>query len=1143
MPEQESFQAVDLPHDWMIYDTCNLYRDSIGWYHKRFFITELTGDEEYSVRFDGVYMDSTVWVNGQQVMEWKYGYSAFEAELTPFLQKGENHIWVRAVYRSPNTRWYSGAGIYRNVRFVERKRSHILTDGIYVTPVKEEGSCWRVEADTELFLDDGRGEAYFLKQSLKDPEGCILGEASAALQQSEAGRLTVSQRIEGIGNPLLWDIGQGNLYTFYTELWQGERLLETETQKIGFRSMEFVPEKGFLLNGRKVKLNGVCEHHDFGCLGAAFSLPSLKRKFLKLREMGVNAVRTSHNMPPMELMELADEMGFLILSEAFDMWEKPKTTYDYARFFNEWYEKDVTSWVRRDRNHPSLLMWSIGNEIQDTMIEGRGAEITANLKRAVRAQDYKNHAPVTIGSNFMKWENPKKCAELLDCVGYNYAEFLYEEHHRTYPHWVIYGSETSSIVASRGIYHFPREKTVLTDEDEQCSALGNSITSWSARSVADCIGADRDAAFSMGQFLWSGFDYIGESTPYETKNCYFGQIDTAGFPKDSFYLFQAEWTDYKKKPMVHLFPYWDFNEGQRVDVQVCSNAPETELFVNGRSLGRHRIEHQAGREQIGLWKVPYEKGEITAVAYDEAGRELVRKTRRSFGEPVRIEARAERREISGDGIDAALVEITAYDAQGNPVENAKNRIFAEVEGAGRLLGLDNGNSTDFDQHKGKSRRLFGGKLLAVIASRQEAGEIRVTFSSEGLTGCEIVLTAKKVPLPVGISAREENSLRRLYGEGSGKLPLPEGVDLPLRKISLSVEGEWEKTKEGRVLLTREKKRVRIKACLFPQNTAYPELEWRAMNDTGIDVNFVDISPCEGGVEITATGDGDFRLRCFARNGGSCVSVQSSMEMRAEGIGRMLQNPYREIPAGLCDYREEGAGEGAEHGIQFPGSEAGEEECIVGFTGLDFGDFGSDTISLPIFANTSDPITFRLFRGHPKEEGSELVADCVYQKPSKWMVFQEQSYRLKRRMKGNDSLYIATRDGFQLRGISFVKQEKAFSYLGAADCDRIYGDAYERLEKRIEKIGNNVTLEYRNMDFGTEGAGRITLCCRSFQELNPLQLRFTTERGTDIQVVEVQKSPEYGEQTFSIERLSGKGELALVFLPGSCFDLEGFVFQK
>lgn len=1137
IPRDRVWEKIDIPHDWMIYDVHNLYRDSIGWYHKEFELSELKPQDEICLRFDGVYMDTTVFVNGREAGQWKYGYSTFETEITPFLKPGVNEVHVKVVYQSPNTRWYSGAGIYRNVWWKSRNKTHILSDGIYITPVREDEKNWRVEIDTEVKAEEGAGSfGLLLKQYICDAQGNETGRVEDRLDLNPGQEFTLSQQIDSLSCPKLWDLEQGNLYYLCTELWKDGELLESEKQSFGFRTMEFSPDRGFCLNGRKVKINGVCEHHDFGCLGAAFSRAAARRKLLMLREMGVNAIRTSHNMPAPEWMDLTDEMGFLVLSEAFDMWEKSKTTYDYARFFNEWYEKDVESWVRRDRNRASLMMWSIGNEIQDTLAEERGMEITANLRNAVRRYDYKKHAPVTLGSNFMKWENPQKCAGQLDCVGYNYSEYLYEDHHKEHKDWVIYGSETASILSSRGIYHFPREKSILTDEDEQCSALGNSITGWGAKSYEDCIGDDRDAGFSMGQFIWTGFDYIGESTPYETKNSYFGQIDTAGFPKDAFYIFQSEWTDYRKAPMVHVFPYWDFGEGQNIDVQVCSNAPSVELFVNGESRGRHEINHKSGRNQIGKWLVPYEKGEITAIAYDESGREIARETRRSFGDAYCLTVNADKKEILADGQDMAFLEIGVLDQQGNPVENARNRIHVQVSGQGRLIGLDNGDSADFDEFKGKSKRLFGGKLLAVIGSKTQAGEIEVRISSKGLVDCCLTLRAVSAPVMEGISATEENQDYPVYGGGSKGKPLSfGGEEIPVRKLELYPDGEC--------TLTKERPQLRVRAVIYPENASYRELEWRATNDTGIDVGYVKLHPGENEVILHAQGDGKFRLKCFARNGGSAVSVQTALEMQAEGIGRALLNPYEEVPAGLCEFRSGQCGEGIEHGIGFLGTEDGEGDCTIGFTGLDFGDFGTEEIVLPVFANTNDPVTFQIWEGNPKEKESALLADCFYFKPPQWMVFQEETYKLSRRIKGNAQIYITTGHNFQLRGIRFNRSEKAYALLKAAECDRIYGDAYEIREDRIEKIGNNVTLEFHDMDFGEQGAGAITVSYRSSLELNPIQIRFTGEGVNSIQVVEAEQREEYGEQTFGIETLRGKGKLEFIFLPGSCFDFQWFQFQK
>lgn len=1131
LPAVAEWKPVDLPHDWMIYDTHALYRDSCGWYRKEFHIEKQIKEEQILLRFDGVYMDSTVYINGKEAGSWKYGYSTFEIDITPFLVTGKNEILVRVVYKQPNTRWYSGAGIYRNVWWKVRKKSHIVSDGIYVTPVRETEECWRVEADVELCLAEGEkteADRFQVKQQLFDPDNRLAAEHNERL----AGKLLVNSAMT-VESPVLWDVGQGKLYRLHTELWKEDELYEQEDTLFGFRSFLFSPEEGFSINGRHMKIYGVCEHHDLGCLGAAFSRPAMERRLVMLREMGVNAIRTSHNMPAPELMDLADEMGILILSEAFDMWEKPKTAYDYSCYFNDWYERDIASWVRRDRNHPSLLMWSIGNEIQDVLTEGRGNELTRLLRDAVRRHDPKNHAPVTHGSNYMKWENPQLCSGLLDCQGYNYSEYLYDAHHKRHKEWVIYGSETSSVLASRGIYHFPADKAVLTDEDEQCSALGNSITGWGADSYEACICDDRDAVFSLGQFIWTGFDYIGESTPYQTKNSYFGQIDTAGFPKDSFYIFQAEWTDYRSAPMVHVFPYWDFNEGQNIDIQVCSNAPVVELFVNGKSQGLHHIDHIKGRRQVGRWRVPYEKGELKAVAYDEQGNVIAEEIRRSFSDPVVIQLKADKQQIKADGEDMAFVEVSVFDQQGNPVENANNRINVTVTGAGRLIGIENGDSTDFDAYKGKSKRLFGGKLLAVIGAKQEAGEITVICTSPGLAEGRLLLQAENPELKDGISALEENSDYPIYAGGPRGNILENGQEeIPVRKIELRSAGQ---------VLTKEENSMLVEAALFPENAVYDQLEWRAVNDSGIEVNFIQLERDGNRARVTALGEGRFRLRCSCKNGGSCSSVVSSLEMEAIGMGAALLNPYEEIPAGLCGYRSQKAGEGVSHGIGFSGSDSDKREGVIGFEHVDFGDYGSDSMILPIFANTNDPVTFQIWEGKPEQEGSTLLADCFYHKPPRWMEFQEETYLLKKRLKGVTSLYFATGDAFVLRGFSVQKQEKAFSRLCASECSKIYGDAYTIKEERVEQIGNNVILEFEHMDFGDKGTERFKICSRSERSMNPVQIRFTSDMGSCLQIVELPGSREYQEQTFSIEPLKGAGKVEFVFLPGSSFDFWWFEF--
>ena len=522
MEKQKEFEPVGLPHDWLIYQTGNLYEDSTGWYRKRF-IWSKQEKELVFLRFDGIYMDSKVYVNGKMVREWKYGYSAFETEITENLVNGENEILVSADFQAPNSRWYSGAGIYRNVWIRRTPVEHFVADGIYFSAKKETTEEWSISIHTEV-----EGQDLYVEYALREKGSEIWEPLTGNREPLETGEYFKSS----INNPKIWDVEHPFCYELAVTLKKDQEILQREVQTDGFRTLDFSPETGFSLNGRKLKLNGVCEHHDLGCLGAAYHSQAMRRKLEILKKMGVNAIRTAHNMPAQDLMELTDEMGILVVSEAFDCWESPKNPYDYARFFPQWYQKDVESWIRRDRNHPSLIMWSIGNEIYDTHVSStKGKEWMEKLIAEVRRYDSLKNAAVTLGSNYMPWENTQKCADVIKLIGYNYGENYYEEHHEKHPDWMIYGSETGSIVQSRGIYHFPYQQSVLADEDEQCSSLGNSTTSWGAKSTEACILAERDHPYSCGQFIWTGFDYIGEPTPYHTRNSYFGQIDTAGFPK------------------------------------------------------------------------------------------------------------------------------------------------------------------------------------------------------------------------------------------------------------------------------------------------------------------------------------------------------------------------------------------------------------------------------------------------------------------------------------------------------------------------------------------------------------------------------------------------------------------------------------
>lgn len=1133
--ESITWQPVDLPHDWLIYQAKNLYETSEGWYQRILKKSELIPDMCYALRFEGVYMNSSLYINGVLAGEWKYGYSTFEFDITDFLTQEENEILVQVVYECPNSRWYSGAGIYRNVWLKTYPASHLTSDGIYVTAKPQDNDTWEVMITSELSThayDTKPGLSYHPAALEKESQtvhnyqlrhtiyefGTDVIAASAKASVTMNGAFLSIDQMMSVTAPKVWDIEVPNLYTLKTELLKDDVVIDSKLCRFGFRTIEFTSDAGFFLNGRHVKLFGTCEHHDLGCLGAAMNRTALKRELLLLKEMGVNAVRTSHNMPSVEMMELADELGILIDSEGFDMWELPKTTYDYARFFKDWVDLDVASWIRRDRNHPSIILWSVGNEIYDTHANEHGQDITKRLKALVYQHDYRHIAPVTIGSNYMPWEGAQNCAKLIDAVGYNYAEKYYEEHHKKYPDWKMYGSETASTVQSRGIYHFPYTQTVLSDDDEQCSCLGNCCTSWGAKNSEYCITMDRDATYSAGQFIWTGFDYIGEPTPYFTKNSYFGQIDTAGFCKDTFYIYQAEWTDYKKAPMIHILPYWDFSAGQTIDVRVISNAPKVELFFNETSVGTYEIDHVHGTVLSGNWQLPYQTGTLRGVAYDEDNNVIAVEEKTSFGDAASIVLTADKTTLLANGEDLVFVTISMADSNGNPVENANNRVLVNVSGAGRLIGLDNGDSTDYDEYKGTSRRLFGGKLLAVVAAKLTTGVVHVSVTSEGLEPADLELNAIEAPITEGVSAFTEN------------VSSDSNVEIPIRKLEIVVP-------EG-TSLNETKNSVKAYVKVFPENATYHDIVWRITTASGIDTNLAALETNGDEVTVTALGSGEAYLRCSCKNGGDKVSIISMIDFTFSGLGDACIDPYQFVAGGLYNASNYEMTNGNERGV----ATLRDQDSWIGFRNVNFGSYGSDEVTIPIFALNDEALPIDIWEGMPDEAGSELLASVVYQKPSIWNTYQAETYRLKRRIKGLTTICFVVRKKIHIKGFSFTKYEKAFQKLMAAEADSIYGDTFTKTEDAILGIGNNVALEFTDMDFGTDGISSLTICGHSPIEKNTIHVRITNEDGTTPVIAEFTHSEDYKECSFEMPKLTGSCKVALLFLPGSNFDLRWIKFD-
>ena len=1099
------WSPVELPHDFLIYDENNLYENADGWYRCELKASREWLDKSIILRFDGVYMDCDVLLNGCVVCTHHYGYTCFDADLSGRLIEGFNTLMVHIRHTSPNSRWYSGAGIYRDVTLHVLDQRHIALDGTYVTTCRT-GNDWTLTVETEL---TGAGDTKAIHHRLLRGDTVICESATVT-----DGNRAVS--FMSIHDPALWHVDHPSLYTLETTF--GDQIIH---ENVGFREVELTTDRGLLLNGQHVKLHGVCLHHDLGCLGSAFNTQATRRQLRAMKYMGVNSLRTSHNPPAKALMNLCDELGILVVNEAFDMWQHPKTPYDYARFFDADVDADVAAWVRRDRNHPSMLMWSIGNEISDTNnYPEQAARVTQMLCENVRKHDPKGNAATTIGSNYMPWAGAQKCAQFVEAVGYNYGEKLYEKHHAEHPEWAIYGSETASSVSSRGVYRFPMSASILADDDLQCSSLGNSNTSWGTQNMAKMIVDDLNCEYSLGQYIWTGIDYIGEPTPYHTRNSYFGLMDTAVFPKDYWYLFKSLWTD---APMVHIGVHWDWNPGQTIDVPVMCNGASAELFLNGESLGCKVIDLRDGDACRPVWQVPYVPGELRAVAYAADGTILCEDVRRTSGDSAHIVLTAERGDTNAPclyatGNDLLFVTISMVDEDGHPVDNACDRVHVEVSGQGMLMGLDNGDSTDRDGYKTSTRRLFSGKLLAVIGDLGEAGTVQIKVTSPGKE-------AAVLSVPV-LASMHRTAADRVSQCREDAMP----DETPVRKIELIPLGDKHLTPD------RPSVSFRIKMC--PANALPQELTFKITNAKGIETPCATYTVQDDVITVTGHGDGEVWLRACCCNGYDHVRLISQQDIRIHGMGQPNLDPYSFVSAGLFDVHQGEITNGNEQGIAF----AREGMSLVGFNNVDFGPVGSDEIYLPIFALDGNLHNLHLWDGVPGE-GGRLIAVLPYQKPSRWNVYQPETYRLPERLTGLRTICFSLTEKAHLKGFSFTKQSRAWLALSSLDADAVYGDSFVRSDDAVLDIGNNVSLIYENMDFGDAARAKICIDGRTPLNENPITLRFQNEAGESLTSLAQFKGVERGKQVFETDVLPGLCTVSFVFLPGCQFDFYGFQFEQ
>lgn len=743
--DDSGWYTLNLPHDWSIEGMFSENHPStpgggalpggIGWYRKSFSLQKASEEKLTFIEFDGIYHNSEVWINGHYLGKRPNGYISFSYELTSHLFKdGTPNVIAVKVDNSqqPNSRWYSGSGIYREVRLVTVSPVHVDQWGTFVTTpeVSEESAGIKVLISVRNSLKDDMDAT--VSSTVLDASGKTVVTTSSD-RVLKGGNVTIVEQNMRIDNPGLWSVDDPWLYTLMTEIRYGGELKDRTMTTFGIRDFKFDAETGFYLNRSPLKLNGVCNHHDLGCLGAAAYPRAMERQLELLKEMGCNAIRTSHNPPSPALLDLCDRMGFLVMDETFDMWEMKKSEYDYHMHWDDWHERDLADHVKRDRNHPSVIIWSIGNEIIEQR-DSSGVEKAIHLAGIVRELDHTR--PITSGCNETSPKNSIMRSGALDVIGFNYHHEQFINVPVEFPGIPFIASETTSALATRGYYDMPSDCLRIWpgswdqtfkdgNQGNTCSSYDNCHVPWGSTHEAALLEM-KENDFVSGMFVWTGFDYLGEPTPYwwPSRSSYFGILDLAGFPKDAYYLYQGEWTD---QSVLHLFPHWNWNTGDTIDVWTYTTCREVELFLNGVSLGVK--EKQEGSLHM-QWRVPYEPGKLLARGVSK-GQEM-KSVVETTGEPARIQLRADRQEIHADPLDLSFVTVKIVDQQGRVVPSADNLVTFRVEGDGEIVGVDNGLQTSMESFKASERSAFNGLCLVVLKSAGIPGSIVLQADSKGL---------------------------------------------------------------------------------------------------------------------------------------------------------------------------------------------------------------------------------------------------------------------------------------------------------------------------------------------------------------------------------------------------------------------------
>lgn len=753
--DDSRWRIVNLPHDWSIEG--NFSKDhpttfnegalpaGIGWYRKTFVLSASSKDKSVFIDFDGIYRNSEVWINGQLLGKRPNGYISFQYELTPYLRFGKekNVIAVRVDNsEQPNSRWYTGSGIYRNVWLETERKIAIDHWGTFVTTPEVNNQKAVVNISYQIANTSDKRQRAQLLQEIYDAKGKIV-----ASQKTNAQIIAAESDLNGftslpVQQPELWSVERPYLYKLVTKIIQNKKEIDRYETVFGIRYFNFDAQKGFSLNGKPMKILGVCMHHDLGALGSAVNKRAIERQLQILKAMGCNAIRTAHNPPATELLDLCDKMGFIVMDEAFDMWRKKKNKFDYSLDFDHWHKQDLEDQIKRDRNHPSVFMWSIGNEIRE-QFDSSGTTIAKELARIVKSLD--TTRPVTCA---LTENNPGKNyiyqSHALDLLGFNYKLNDYTELPKRFPGEKIIASETASALATRGHYDMPSDSLRIWppaakskkygNPDYTVSAYDNTYAYW-GDTHEQSWNAIRKNSFLAGTFVWCGFDFLGEPVPYEwpARSSYYGIIDLAGFPKDVYYMYQSEWTN---KPVLHIFPHWNWKAGDSVDVWAYYNkADEVELFLNGKSKG---VKKKQGDSLHVWWRVKYQPGTLKAVSRKN-GKTILTREIKTAGLPAKIILSADRKILKANGEDLSFITVTVTDAKGNVVPYSDNLITFTIKGEGFIAGVDNGDQTSMESFKAPRRKAFNGKCLIIVGTTEKKGAIVVTAKSKGLQNSTLIL--------------------------------------------------------------------------------------------------------------------------------------------------------------------------------------------------------------------------------------------------------------------------------------------------------------------------------------------------------------------------------------------------------------------